>query len=414
MRVRAITALAAAGIVVSTCAIAQMPQPPMPPDPMAGVGQPFDPFATSSNIPGMPRDPRPVVADPRPQVRDPHTGRMVPYDEFNSTGAMGRGRAPQIPGEEDFEVPGYNLHIPAKPPLPPGTSPLGNFPAETPAERMLEDLLQKPDAEINLGMAAYLVAADLPAFRNLPPEKFAAELDRMTERVQWVMTHGEFENARAEIREGPTWPVYTFASSVLGLGFDYPEKFKKFDLTPRETAEMFREERNVTLPGLLETHRGSCLTLPLIYVVIGQRLQLPLHLVTVGEHTFARWDDGSLRVNIEATITTQVTMAEDDSVYMKLEELTPEQIKGTDALRNLTNREVIGVLLHARSGTYYAHGSDYNRESLRDATRAAKLAPDSRFAKLHLEQVNRRIKKVNAPEVVIGPQLPPQPERKKP
>jgi hypothetical protein len=154
--------------------------------------------------------------------------------------------------------------------------------------------------------------------------------------------------------------------------------------------------------------------MPLIYVVIGQRLQLPVHYVTVGKHAFVRWDDGQTRVNIEATITTQVTMAEDDGVYMKLEELTPEEIAGTDALRNLTNREVIGVLLHARSGIYYAHGSDYNREALRDATRAVKLAPDSRFARLHLEEVRKRIKKASAPEVVIGPQPPPQPERKKP
>ena len=217
------------------------------------------------------------------------------------------------------------------------------------------------------------------------------------------MAHGDFEKASAEIGEGPKWPVYTFCSSVLGLGFDYPEKFKKFDLAPQEAGEMFRDERNVTLPGLLETHRGSCLTMPLIYVVIGQRIGLPVHYVTVGKHAFVRWDDGSLRVNIEATITTQVTMAEDDSIYMKLEDLTPEEIAGTDALRNLTNREVVGILLHARSGIYYAHGPDYNREALRDATRAEKLAPGSRFAKLHLEEVKKRVKMAGAPEVVVGP-----------
>ena len=92
----------------------------------------------------------------------------------------------------------HNRHIRPKPPLPLGASPLGECPAETPAERMLEELLLKPDAEINLGMAAYLVAADLPAFINLPPQRFTAELDRMTERVQSIMTKGDFANATAE------------------------------------------------------------------------------------------------------------------------------------------------------------------------------------------------------------------------
>lgn len=169
MRVWVSKALVTAFAVVGTCVLAQIRQPSMSPDPMLGNAQPFDPNAASAGASGVPSDPRLVVPNPRPHIPDPRTGQMMPYDDFNPTGLLRRARPPQIPSDEDFESLGYNLHIPAKPPLPTGTSPLGDFAAETPAERMLEELLLKADAEINLGMAAYLVAADLPAFRNLTP-----------------------------------------------------------------------------------------------------------------------------------------------------------------------------------------------------------------------------------------------------
>jgi len=38
-----------------------------------------------------------------------------------------------------------------------------------------------------------------------------------------------------------------------------------------------------------------------LYVVVGAALELPIKLVLIPRHAYARWDDGRTRINIETT-----------------------------------------------------------------------------------------------------------------
>ena len=54
--------------------------------------------------------------------------------------------------------------------------------------------------------------------------------------------------------------------------------------------------------GLTEgEHKGTCASLPVLYVAIGRRLGYPLKLVECKEHLFVRWEDKKERFNIEGT-----------------------------------------------------------------------------------------------------------------
>lgn len=54
--------------------------------------------------------------------------------------------------------------------------------------------------------------------------------------------------------------------------------------------------------ALLLGGRGTCSSLPPLYVAIGRRLGYPLKLVKSFAHLFARWDNGAgERFNIECT-----------------------------------------------------------------------------------------------------------------
>ena len=63
---------------------------------------------------------------------------------------------------------------------------------------------------------------------------------------------------------------------------------------PINPAELF-------LHGLLQTRRGYCMNLSLLYLILGERLNLPLVGVPLPNHFFVRYESPEYRVNIEAT-----------------------------------------------------------------------------------------------------------------
>jgi regulator of sirC expression with transglutaminase-like and TPR domain len=66
------------------------------------------------------------------------------------------------------------------------------------------------------------------------------------------------------------------------------------DLTAQST------ESNI-IGGLIATKKGSCVTMPLLYFIVTERLGYPVVAVNAPQHFFLRYDDGSYRSNIEAT-----------------------------------------------------------------------------------------------------------------
>ncbi len=59
--------------------------------------------------------------------------------------------------------------------------------------------------------------------------------------------------------------------------------------------------RDATLAAAVLRSNGNCLSTSTLYVLAGETLGLPIRLVIVPRHAFARWDDGKDRINIETT-----------------------------------------------------------------------------------------------------------------
>ncbi len=59
--------------------------------------------------------------------------------------------------------------------------------------------------------------------------------------------------------------------------------------------------RDATLASAVLRGKGNCLSTSTLYVLVGEELGLPIHLVIVPRHAFVRWDDGKERINIETT-----------------------------------------------------------------------------------------------------------------
>jgi len=257
-----------------------------------------------------------------------------------------------------------------------GKTNFGQFPPSTEAERELAKMLTGKDEHVDLALANWLIVADIPQFADMGRDKYFAQLDALTEQVRQEMARRqEIAKSKGKNPNDPETRCGIFCGSVVKLGFDYAEEFRQHDLTPQQNTALHGDGNKVFLAGLLRTRRGSCISMPLIYLVIGQRLGMPVHLVAIGQHYFVRWQEPGYRLNIETTIVDRVAVTESDSVYLEDEGLTKDQLRGSD-LRNLSNQEVLGQLLFTRSAYWVMSGERSKSRSWVDLSRAFHLAPD--------------------------------------
>ena len=256
-----------------------------------------------------------------------------------------------------------------------GKAEFGQFPPSTEADRELEKMLHGKDENIDLALANWLMVADIPQFGDMTREAYFAQLDAMTEHVRQDMARMQKSGWHGTNANDPDTRCCRFCSAIIMLRFAYREEFRQEDLTSVQMKALYADADNIFLAGLLRTRRGSCVSMPLIYLVIGQRLGLPVHLVTLGKHYFIRWEEPGYRMNIETTSVEKIAMTPDDSVYLDVEGMTRDRLTGNQ-LRNLTNREVVSNLFFTRSAYWATKGPEHTAQQCADLSRARQLAPD--------------------------------------
>ena len=103
--------------------------------------------------------------------------------------------------------------------------------------------------------------------------------------------------------------------------------------------EMTRDFEHIIPDKVLENRNGHCLGLTLLYLTIGERLNLPLFAKIVPLHIFVCYDDGSTQFNIE---TTSKDFLQPDSEYYDFFP-DPEQYR---KIPKLTKRQTLGIFLN--------------------------------------------------------------------
>jgi len=239
----------------------------------------------------------------------------------------------------------------------------------------LMETLSRKGADIDLAQANWLVAKDVPELSGLNQQTYFNQLQVMTEKVQSVMAKMQADGYAGTDPKDPQTRCRRFCSAIIGLHFGYADEFREENLTQAQLEALYMNPKDLFLAGLLETRQGSCVSMPLLYLVIGQRLGMPVHLVALGKHFFIRWEEPGFRMNIETTSISKIAWTPDDSVYLDIEGMKPDQLRGSD-LRNLSNREVVGELFFTRMSYWHAKGPKYEDRSLHDLAVAHKLASE--------------------------------------
>jgi hypothetical protein len=141
------------------------------------------------------------------------------------------------------------------------------------------------------------------------------------------------------------------------------------------------------LHGIMDTRQGTCGNMSSLHLALAWRLGWPLSLACSWSHLLARYDDGQMHYNIEATTTGRGGFnAPPDEYYIKEDGIPPAAIRCGSDLTPLRPRQLLGVFIGLR-GRYYQDSGSRPKARL-DYLRARRLFPESRYLYFKSEQVN--------------------------
>ena len=170
--------------------------------------------------------------------------------------------------------------------------------------------------------------------------------------------------------------------------------------------KFFADSRDVFLHGLTgEPGKGTCSSLPVLYVAVGRRLRYPLSLVGAKCHLFLRWEDKTTRLNIEGASLGMNTY--DNAHYRAWPyPMSAEEEKDNRYLKSMTAAEECAVFLSTRAECLLVAGR--LDEAIAAAEAAARLTPDSRYFQTILGLVKGAVAARRAPDLP-GIGMPPDP-----
>jgi regulator of sirC expression with transglutaminase-like and TPR domain len=118
--------------------------------------------------------------------------------------------------------------------------------------------------------------------------------------------------------------------------------------------------RNLIPSSVLERRTGYCVGVAALYLLVAERLDLPLHAVATPSHVFVRWESDSARVNIE---TLQGGAEIPDEQYMRDQKIGAVSVRHGVFLRSLTPRQFLAQF-HSNIGVVYSKQKDFARAAL--------------------------------------------------
>jgi len=218
----------------------------------------------------------------------------------------------------------------------------------------IEQLASLPEDQIDIGRACLLFAKE--AYSNLNIDEYSQKLDQMVKEIQKLT--GKNTDPDHRIRA-----LNTYLYKHQGFHYDKEDPYGQ-------------KLKNRYLNGLLDTKSGSCLTMPLLYLALAQRLGYPIYPVSAPQHLFCRYVDPKLKMqNIEATNGGGYSS---DKEYIIEMEIPSRGIEMEAYLKTMSYKELLAELFAENAG-YWARNRNstkakrYYEESLRLNPRNAEV-----------------------------------------
>ena len=206
------------------------------------------------------------------------------------------------------------------------SNPLVNGSIDTRLLRIQDESNTKPDLLETL----LTVSKHWQPSLNLAPLK--NEIEKLTLSVQQKLTG----------QDKPEDIILILRTLIHEVGgYDYTDQVDEKGV-PINPEELF-------LHGLLNTHKGYCMNLSLLYLILGQKLELPLHGVALPNHFFVRYEQEGVRINIE---TTERGASYPNSFYQQRFGTRTDN-QNSYFMKNLDARQTLGAYFSNVGMVYY-------------------------------------------------------------
>lgn len=207
----------------------------------------------------------------------------------------------------------------------------------------IEEILQLPNEQIDLGKACLILAKD--AYPNLDIERFDYVLDYMADQIRRLVQ---------DITD-PEFRIGALNTYLYQKGWWNDSLTFTYDLEDLEA----KSKHNRFLNGYLSTRKGSCMTMPMLHLVLADRLGWPIRAVRSPKHFFARYiQEGFDENNIEATSGGGYIS---NRQYMKDVGIPEKAIDNGVYLRTLSKKEYLATLLINNARHYQEREGDLDK-----------------------------------------------------
>lgn len=203
---------------------------------------------------------------------------------------------------------------------------------------VLRAFLDLPESQIDL--AKLKVTVDKMIDPSTDERATLKRLDDIASRVRSMVSvaassRQKFEALRSFLYEPGPWNEY---------------EIYKYDL---EGDPLGKAIRGKLMANYLATRKGNCVSMPILFVILGQKLGIDVTLSTAPEHVFVKYRDETGKYT--GAETTHDAGPKADASYIRDFEITPVSIKNGLYLQPLTQKEnaaqIIGTLTEHYSQT---------------------------------------------------------------
>lgn len=149
-----------------------------------------------------------------------------------------------------------------------------------------------------------------------------------------------------------------------------------------------RDVRNKLLPTYLATRKGNCVSMPLLFIILGQKIGLDVTASNAPEHLFVKYRDetGGL-YNLEAT--SGAGFARDAWMRQQIP-MTDQALANGIYMRALSKKETVVVIADTLNEFYSRQGREHQRIAL--AELELRYFPKFVTAMLHIGSASYRLR----------------------
>jgi len=110
--------------------------------------------------------------------------------------------------------------------------------------------------------------------------------------------------------------------------------------------------KNKLLPNYLATKQGNCVSMPLLFIVLGQRMGLDLVASTAPEHVFVKFTESETGKTYNLETTSGANFSR-DVWYQQTMNITDEALKNKIYLQKLSKTQTLAVMATVLAESYF-------------------------------------------------------------